>query len=452
LLGENTLLQATVQRLGALDHATAPIVVCNDEHRFMVARQLEAINVAPSAILLEPVARNTAPAIAAAAFEALAQSGDGEAPILLVLPADHVIRDEARFAEAVRRAVREACAGRIATIGVTPAYPETGYGYIKAGAATGAANEARVVEDFVEKPDTGRATALIEAGDHYWNSGMFVVGATQFLQELAVHATSIRDAAKAAHDNAVRDLAFLRLDVATFSRSPSISVDYALMEQTANAVVVPMDAGWSDIGSWASLSALFERDQEGNTTRGHVVLAGTRNTCVLGAHRVVAAVGVTDSVIVDTADALLVASKSAVQDVKTIVEQLKHENRDESMIHRKAYRPWGSYDAVYSGDGFKIKHLTVDPGHRLSLQMHQHRAEHWIVVRGIARVTRGDETFIVTENESTYIPQRVRHRLENAGTVTLELIEVQSGSYLGEDDIVRFDDAYGRVDRGPRQA
>ena len=427
-------------------------MVCNDEHRFMVARQLEAINVKPSAILLEPVARNTAPAIAAAAFEALAQSGEDEDAILLVLPADHVIRDEARFAEAVRSAVREARAGRIATIGVAPAYPETGYGYIKGGVPTRIDNEARVVEGFVEKPDVGRATALIEAGDHYWNSGMFAFGARRYLEELAAHATSIRDAAEAAHDNAVRDLGFLRLDVAAFSRSPSISVDYAIMERTANAVVVPMEAGWSDIGSWASLSALFETDREGNTTQGNVHLAGTRNTCVLGAQRVVAAVGVTDSVIVDTADALLVASKSAVQDVKIIVEQLKNGNFDESRVHRKVYRPWGSYDSVYGGEGFKIKHITVHPGHRLSLQMHHHRAEHWIVVRGTARVTRGDETFIVTENQSTYIPLRVRHRLENPGTVPLELIEVQTGSYLGEDDIVRFDDAYGRVDRDRRQA
>ena len=431
-------------RLAPLDHPIAPIVVCNDEHRFMVLQQLGAIDVVPSAILLEPVARNTAPAIAAAAFEALARSRAEEAPVLLVLPADHLIRDDVRFAAAVRTAVREACAGKLVTFGVAPAYPETGYGYIKAGPPTGPDEKARVVDGFVEKPDAGRAAAWIESGGHYWNSGIFVFEAARYLQELGIHAPSILDAVKAAHEKAVRDLAFLRLDAAAFAESPAVSVDHALMERTSNAVMVPMQADWSDIGSWASLSAQLEQDHEGNTTRGDVVLEGTRDTCVLGGNRIVAAVGVTDCVIVDTADAVLVAAKSAVQDVRKVVEQLRSDGRDECRIHRKVERPWGSYDVVHSDDGFKIKHITVAPGQKLSLQMHHHRAEHWIVVRGAARVTRGDDTFVVSENQSTYIPQRVSHRLENPGAVPLDLIEVQSGSYLGEDDIVRFEDAYGR--------
>ena len=452
LLDEHTLLQATAQRLAAFDHPRAPIVVCNDEHRFMVAEQLRAIGVTPAAILLEPVARSTAPAIAAAALEALAQCNQGEEPILLILPADHVIRGETQFAGAVRAAVREAAAGKLVTFGVPPAYAETGYGYIRAGSPTGVSEEARVVDGFVEKPDADYAAAWVDAGGYYWNSGMFVFGARRYLQELGAHAASIRDAVTTAHEKAVQDLAFLRLDAEAFAESPAVSVDYAVMEHTSNAVVVPLDAGWSDIGSWAALSSLLGRDEDGNTTQGDVVLEGARNTYVFGGERVVAAVGVADCVIVDTADAVLVADKSSVQDVKRVVEQLKSLGRDEYKIHRKVNRPWGAYDVVHGGHGFKIKHITVNPGQRLSLQMHHYRAEHWIVVRGIARVTRGDETFMVSENQSTYIPRRVRHRLENPGTAPLELIEVQSGAYLGEDDIIRFKDAYGRVDRDRHQA
>ena len=447
LLDEHTLLQATAQRLAALDHPRAPIVVCHDEHRFMVAEQLRAIGVTPAAILLEPVARSTAPAIAAGALEALAQCNEGEEPILLILPADHVIRGETEFVGAIRAAVREAGAGKLVTFGVPPAYAETGYGYIRAGCPTGVSEEARVVDGFVEKPDADHAAAWVDAEGYYWNSGMFVFGARRYLRELGAHAAPIRDAVRTAHEKAARDLTFLRLDAEAFAESPAVSVDYAVMEHTSNAVVVPLDAGWSDIGSWAALSVLLERDEEGNTAQGDVVLEGTRNTCILGGDRVVAAVGMTDCVIVDTADAVLVADKSSVQDVKRVVEQLKSAGRDEYQIHRKVYRPWGAYDFVHGGHGFKIKHITVNPGQRLSLQMHHHRAEHWIVVRGIARVTRGGETFMVSENQSTYIPQRVRHRLENPGTAPLELIEVQSGTYLGEDDIIRFEDAYGRVDR-----
>ena len=445
LLGEHTLLQATARRLATLDRPGAPIVVCNDEHRFMVVEQLAAIDVAPSAIVLEPVARNTAPAVAAAALAGLAQSSEGEEPVLLVLPADHYIRDHARFADAVRTAVREARAGKLVMFGVVPTYAETGYGYIRAGPANGHVDGPRVVERFVEKPDAERAAAWIETGNYFWNSGVFVFGAAQYLREVGIHATPIRDAVKRAHDKAVRDLKFQRLDRAAFAESPAVSVDHAIMERTSNAVMVPLDAGWSDIGSWASLSRLHERDENGNTTRGDVVLEGTRNTYIFGGDRVVAAVGVADCVIVDTADAVLVADKNMVQDVKKVVEKLKNSGREEYKIHRKVYRPWGSYDFVHGGHGFKIKHITVNPGQMLSLQLHRHRAEHWIVVRGTARVTRGEETFVVSENQSTYIPRNVRHRLENRATVPLELIEVQSGSYLGEDDIVRFEDAYGRA-------
>ena len=445
LLGDSTLLQATVQRLAALKRVSGPIVVCNDEHRFVVAQQLGAVDVVPSAIILEPVGRNTAPAIAAAAFEALAQSGEGESPILLVLPADHVIRAEAPFVGAVRSAVREACGGKLVTFGVVPVRPETGYGYIKAGLPSATENGARSIDGFVEKPDFDRAAAWVEDGDYFWNSGMFVFGALEYLQELGVHTASVRDAVKAAHQKATKDLGFIRLDAESFAGAPAVSVDHAIMERTSNAVVLPLEAGWSDIGSWTGLSELLERDKEGNTTRGDVVLEASRDTSVFAEDRMVAAVGMKDCVIVDTADAVLVADKSAVQDVRNVVERLKGEGRDECRVHRKVYRPWGCYDVVHNSEGFKIKLIAVNPGQRLSLQMHQHRAEHWIVVRGTARVTRGNETFIVAENQSTYIPPRVKHRLENPGTVPLELVEVQSGPYLGEDDIVRFEDVYGRA-------
>ena len=447
LAGEHTLLQATARRLAALDRSEAPIVVCGDAHRFMVAEQLAAIDVAPSAIVLEPVARSTAPAVAAAALEALAQGREGEEPVLLVLPADHVIRDGARFGSAVRAAVGEARTGKLVTFGVVPTRPETGYGYIRAGAPSGLGGEARIVDEFVEKPDAGRAAAWIEARGWFWNSGMFAFGAMRYLRELEAHAPSVRDAVQAAHDNAVAERAFVRLDAAAFAESPAVSVDHAIMEHTANAVMVPMDAGWSDIGSWDSVSALFDRNDAGNATQGDVVLEEVRDSYVRGGDRLVAAVGVSDCVIVDTADAVLVAHKSAVQEVRKVVERLDGAGRDESRVHRKTHRPWGSYEVVHGGEGFKVKQVTVNPGQRLSLQMHHHRAEHWIVVRGLARVTRGDETFIVAESQSTYIPRQVRHRLENPGSGPLEVIEVQSGAYLGEDDIVRFEDAYGRAGR-----
>ena len=454
LADEFTLLQGTARRLAAirrhaaLAHLSAPIVVCNEAHRFMVREQLQAVGVAPAAVLLEPAARDTAPAIAAAALQALAQTGDGGEPILLILPVDHVIRNEARFSDAVREALTEAVSGRLVTFGVPPAHPETGYGYILAGAPAGADTGARRVERFVEKPDAAAAAAFVEDGRYFWNSGMFVFGAGRYLRELRAHAKDLHDAAAMAHRTAEEDLGFLRLDADSFAASPSVSVDHAVMERASDAVMVPLDAGWSDIGSWAAVSELGERDAAGNVARGDVVLQGTRNTYVRGADRLVAAVGVTDLVIADTADAVLVAAKGASQDLRHVVATLASAGREEHRRHRMVHRPWGLFDVLHGGDGFKVKRIVVNPGERLSLQSHRRRAEHWIVVRGAARVTRGEETFTVSANQSTYIPPGTRHRLENPGPAPLELVEVQTGDYLGEDDIIRHDDAYGRSGAG----
>lgn len=446
LLDELTLLQGTARRLACIDGTNSPIVVCNERHRFMVAEQLRSIDVAPAAILLEPMARNTAPAIAAAALEAVARSGSGDEPVLLVLPCDHVIQDEARFAEAVRAAAGEAARGSLVAFGVIPTYAEPGYGYIQAVARAGSVDHARRVERFQEKPDVDTAAALIAAGNCYWNSGMFAFGVRTLLRELEAHAASILRAVEKAHAKAAPDLGFTRLDRECFAQSPSLSVDYAVMERTSNAVVVPLDAGWRDIGSWASLVELSQRDEAGNVVRGDVVAHDTRDCLIVGGTRLVTAIGTTDLVIVDTADAVLVAAKDAVRDVTRIVRKLEQADRDEQRTHRKVYRPWGSYESVHEGHGFHVKHIIVQPGGRLSLQSHRRRAEHWIVVRGVGRVTRDDETFLVHENESTYIPQGARHRLENPGSSPLELVEVQTGSYFGEDDIVRHEDVYGRAD------
>ena len=449
LLDDDTLLQATAQRLAFVEDAQCPIVVCNEEHRFVVAEQLRAVGVSPGAIVLEPMARNTAPAIAAAAHVALAQCAEGDDPVLLVLPSDHVIRNEARFGEAVRHASREAVRERLVAFGVVPTYAEVGYGYIMAGDRTGSVCDARPVERFQEKPNAETAASLIEAGNCYWNSGMFVFGARSFLHELGIHAPSIRSAVEMAHENAVPDLEFLRLNAEAFGQSPAISVDYAVMEPTSNAWVMPLDAGWQDMGSWASLAALSHSDEAGNVVHGDAVVHDTRNAFIHSNSRLVATIGVKDLVIVDTADAVLIADRNRGQDVKAVVRQLEQTGRHEHRTHRRVFRPWGSYDSVHEGEGFKVKHITVRPGQRLSLQSHRQRAEHWIVVRGIARVTRNGETFLVQENESTFIPKGARHRLENPGDAPLELVEVQTGDYLGEDDIVRFEDAYGRADAPP---
>ena len=444
LVEEHSLLQATARRLAPLDELRAPIVVCNEAHRFMVAEQLAAIDVTPSAVLLEPVGRNTAPAIAAAALEALTLE-DGQDPILLVLPADHVIRDEGRFAGAVRAAVTEAASGHLVTFGVVPAFAETGYGYIRAAGRTGVSEHGRGVERFVEKPDAAEAAAYLEEGGYYWNSGMFVFSAARYLRELGVHAPAVRDAVAQAHREAVEDMGFLRLEAESFSSSPAVSVDYAVMERTSGTVMIPLAADWSDVGSWAALADLGERDGDGNVAHGNTILEGVRNTYVHAGDRLVAAVGVSDLIVADTDDAVLVADRNAVQDIGKVVARLRTEGREEHRIHRKVRRPWGTFDDLHRGDRFKVKHIVVNPGHALSLQSHRHRAEHWVVVHGTARVTRGDETFVLTENQSTYIPPGTKHRLANPGTVPLELVEVQTGGYLEEDDIVRYEDAYGRT-------
>ena len=446
LPGERTLLQATARRLASLSGSRAPVVVCNEDHRFMVAEQLEAVGVGTSAVVLEPVGRNTAPAIAAAALTALALAEGGADPILLVLPADHVIRDEGRFAAAVEAAVEEARRGNLVTFGVAPAYPETGYGYIRAGTPTGVTDKGRRVERFVEKPDAAAAARYLEDGGYYWNSGMFVFPASRYLEELAARAPAVRDAVAAAHAKAAAEDGFLRLEAESFASAPAISVDHAVMERTSGAVMVPLDAGWSDVGSWAALADLDEKDAAGNTARGDALLEGARDTYVRAADRLVAAAGVSGLVIVDTADALLVASRDAAGELGKVVERLRSAGREEHRSHRRVRRPWGTFDDVHAGHGFKVKHIVVNPGQTLSLQSHRHRAEHWVVVRGTARVTRGEETFELSENQSTYIAQGEKHRLANPGSAPLEVMEVQYGSYLGEDDITRYEDVYGRVE------
>lgn len=451
LLEEQTLLQATARRLSLLDELRPPIVVCNESHRFMVTEQLGAIDLKPSAVLLEPAGRNTAPAIAAAALQALALDHDGEDPILLVLPADHVVRNENRFADAVRAAVREAAAGHLVTFGVTPAYAETGYGYIRASRRAGMNDGALRVDRFVEKPSAAAARRYVKDGSYYWNSGMFVFSASRYLSELAGHAPAVREAVDAAHRQAVEDMSFLRLEAESFSRCPSISVDRAVMEHTSGAVMIPLEADWSDVGSWAAVADLGSKDDAGNVVQGDTILEGVRNSYIRAGERMVAALGVTDLVIVDTADAVVVAGKNAVRDMGKVVARLRSADRKEHRVHRKVHRPWGMFNDVHAGEGFKVKHIVVNPGEALSLQSHRHRAEHWVVVRGTARVTRGDETFTLSEKQSTYIPQGAKHRLANPGAVPLEVVEVQSGGYLEEDDIVRYDDAYGRSDSGQRK-
>ncbi|WP_147653671.1 mannose-1-phosphate guanylyltransferase/mannose-6-phosphate isomerase [Vulcaniibacterium gelatinicum] len=436
LVGSDSLLQATWHRVAPLATA-APLVVANEEHRFMVAEQLREAGCETGTILLEPVGRNTAPAIAVAALEAMALGGD---PLLLVLPSDHVIADVARFHAAVRQARPAAEEGRLVTFGIVPAGPETGYGYIRAAAGEGV----RAVEAFVEKPDADTAAGYVASGAYFWNSGMFLFRASRYLQELARFRPQMLAACREAHAKARRDPDFVRLDREAFAASPSDSIDYAVMEKTDAAAVLPLAAGWNDVGSWSALWAIAGQDADGNAHRGDVIAQDCRNTLAWSDGRLLALLGLDDVVVVDTADAVLVARKDRVQDVKGIVATLKQRQRPEAAVHRRVYRPWGSYDAVDAGERFQVKRITVKPGAALSLQMHHHRAEHWVVVKGTARVTCGDEVLLLSENQSTYIPIGVRHRLENPGKVPLELIEVQSGSYLGEDDIVRYDDVYGR--------
>jgi mannose-1-phosphate guanylyltransferase/mannose-6-phosphate isomerase len=436
LVGDVTMLQATWNRVAAIA-GKAPIVVANQEHRFMAAEQLRECNVVPQALILEPIGRNTAPAIAIAALQALA---GGEDALLLVLPSDHVVRDDAAFHAAVQKAAVAADAGKLVTFGIVPTAPETGYGYIKAQAGAGV----HAVDRFVEKPDLATAQQYVASGEYYWNSGMFLFKASRYLQEMEALQPAILTACRAALDKASRDTDFIRLDADAFAASPNDSIDYAVMEKTADAAVVPLDAGWNDVGSWSALWEVSDKDADGNACHGDVIALDCRNSYAYG-NRLIAMVGLQDVVVVETDDAVFVGHKDRVQDVKEIVGQIKRDGRSEAAAHRKVYRPWGAYDSIDNGARFQVKRITVKPGATLSLQMHHHRAEHWIVVSGTAEVTRGEEVILLTENQSTYIPLGVTHRLKNPGKLPLELIEVQSGSYLGEDDIVRFEDQYGRA-------
>jgi mannose-1-phosphate guanylyltransferase / mannose-6-phosphate isomerase len=438
LVGRATMLQDTVRRLAGLEVA-APMVVCNEAHRFLVAEQLRSIDSRPRAIVLEPVGRNTAPAIALAAHATLAgEEGD---PLLLVLPADHVIPDVAAFHRAIEVAAAAARNGALVTFGIVPATPETGYGYIRRGALVGGSYR---IAEFVEKPELERAQAFLSSGEYYWNSGMFLFRARRYLEELEKFAPDIAAACGQSFAGAIRDLDFTRVDPAAFRNCRSESIDYAVMEKTADAVVVPLEAGWSDVGNWTSLHAACQHDEEGNALFGDVLVEDTHDSYIYAASRLVATVGLRDHVVVETKDAVLVAPKDRVQDVKKLVARLKGAGRYEYSLHREVFRPWGSYDSIDTGDRFQVKRLVVNPGGVLSLQMHHHRAEHWVVVSGTASITRGDETFLLEENQSTYIPIGVRHRIENPGRIPLHIIEVQSGSYLGEDDITRYEDRYGR--------
>lgn len=447
--GGLSMLQETLLRVDGLTDIEAPILVCNEEHRFMVGEQLQALRVGNGTILLEPEGRNTAPAIALAALQALESNVDA---ILLVMPADHVIRDVAAFHAAAIQACSVAEQNALVTFGIVPDSPETGYGYIKAGASRAVASETSnklksyAVEEFKEKPDAKTAEQYIASGSYYWNGGIFVFKAAKYLEELKAHAPAVYDACCAAMESKQSDLDFIRINEKAFAQSPDISIDYAVMENTREATVIPLDAGWNDVGSWSALWDVSEKDSNGNAITGDVLIHDTKNSHIVSESKLVSAVGVEDMVIVETADAVMVAHKSQAQNVKQIVTQLKAQNRSQVSHHRKVYRPWGWYDSVDAGDRFQVKRIQVKPGARLSVQMHYHRAEHWVVVKGTAEVTNGDKVYLLRENESTFIPIGTTHSLRNPSeSQVLEIIEVQSGSYLGEDDIVRFDDNYGRA-------
>lgn len=452
LAGENTLLQETVMRVFDADTTDparrfeAPLILCNDAHRFIIAEQLRAMGVEPLAIALEPVARNTAPAIAAAALMIAERDPDG---IMLVLPSDHIIRDGAAFQQSIDRASAAAQEGYLTTFGIEPEHPETGFGYIRRGSELENVPGVFDVAEFVEKPNADRARSFVESGEYAWNSGMFVFPVRKLLAEMERLQPELVEACQKAVAQASRDLTFIRLEEAAFALSPSISIDHAVMEPTQHAAVVTARGlGWSDVGSWSALWEIAESDENGNVTSGDVILHDAQGCYVRAEKRLVSGVGIRDLVIVETQDAILVSPRDRVQDVREIVARLDQAERPESEWHARVYRPWGSYESVADGDRFQVKQIVVSPGEKISLQMHHHRAEHWVVVQGTALVTKGDEQILLGENESTFIPLGVTHRLENPGEIDLTLIEVQSGAYLGEDDIVRFDDAYGRGGSG----
>ena len=441
--GEHSLFQETLMRLSMIQETGPPIIVCNESHRFMAAAQMQAIDIARSDIILEPQGRNTCPAITVGALAALK---DGDDPDLLVLPADHLIRNAALFAAAVHKGAELTREGNIITFGIVPDRPETGYGYIRKGEHVqgGAGGGACVVREFSEKPDYEKACSYVNSKEYFWNSGMFMFRASVFLDELARLSPQILDCCRESYEKARRDLDFTRLEERSFTSCPSISIDYAVMEKTPRAVVIPLEVGWSDVGNWLSLHEVSEKDECRNAVTGDVVLEDVHNCFIHSENRLIAALGVEDLIIIDTKDALLVSSITRAQDVKLIVGKLKEKMRKEVIFHSRTYRPWGSYESIDTGERFNVKRITVNPGAALSHQMHYHRAEHWIVVRGTARIIKKDEEFMLHEDQSTYIPLGTPHRLENPGKIPLELIEVQSGSYLGEDDIRRFVDNYGR--------
>lgn len=439
LAGDKTMLQETVLRLDGLSDLSSLLIVCNDAHRFMVAEQIRQLNKETGAIILEPCGRNTAPAVAIAALYALENEED---PALLVLPADHLIADVAEFQRIVALGCQQAEQGKLVTFGIVATTPETGYGYIRAAKVSDAS--VYPVAEFVEKPDLETAKDYLANGNYYWNSGMFMFRASRYLEELKTYQPDMLAACQKTFAAMEKDLDFQRLDEESFSACPADSIDYAVMEQTDSAVVIPLDAGWNDIGAWSALWEVHEKNQTGNVLIGDVLTDNAQNCYLHASQRLVAAVGVEDLVVVETADAVLVAQKDEVQNVKGIVEQLKQQQRNEALLHRRVNRPWGNYEGIDVGERFQVKRITVHPGASLSLQKHHHRAEHWIVVTGTAKVTCGETTMILTENQSTYIPLGEVHRLENPGKIPLEIIEVQSGSYLGEDDIIRFEDNYGR--------
>ncbi len=437
LFGDQSLFQDTLTRLSGLDELQAPIIVCNEEHRFMVAEQLQELGEHKADIILEPCARNTAPAIAIAALQAQLLGDD---PILLVLAADHVIHDHPAFHSAISKAKIVAEQGYLVTFGIVPDSPHTGYGYIEAENKTSSSK----VSAFVEKPNKEIAEQYLASGNYYWNSGMFMFKASTILQELALFAPEMLKNCQLAVDKAATDLDFVRLDKESFSACHSDSIDYAVMEKTDKAMVIPLDAGWSDVGSWSSLWENHDKDRDNNVSIGDVILEKVTNSYIHSEHRLVSVLGVDNLVVVETPDAVMIADKHQAENIKTIVSKLQKEERDEAIVHRKCYRPWGHYDAIDQGQRFQVKRITVNPGASLSLQLHHHRAEHWIVVKGTAEVTCGDVVSLVSENESTYIPLGTQHRLSNPGRVPLEIVEIQSGSYLGEDDIVRLQDNYNR--------
>ena len=452
IAGEQSMLQQTLQRLQGLDeHLTdsncdAPLIICNEEHRFIAAEQARASNIQHSGILLEPVGRNTAPAIALAALQALSYSNSNQQiesdPILLVLAADHHIAKATEFQQTVARGVEYARQGKLVTFGITPNAPETGYGYIKQGEPL--SRNVYAIECFVEKPDLTTAEQYINSGQYLWNSGMFMFRASRYLEELAEHSPEILAACKLALATQNTDLDFIRIDAEAFKSSPSDSIDYAVMEKTSHAAVIPMDVGWNDIGSWSAIWDVSEKDEHNNVIEGDVLTVDSQHNYIHAENKLVATVGVDNLIIVETKDAILVAKKDKVQGVKSIVSQLNQAGRAEHIYHREIFRPWGKYDVIDLGKRDKVKRITVKPGHKLSLQMHHHRAEHWVVVAGTAKVTNDEKTYLVEEDQSTYIPLGHIHSLENPGDLPLEMIEVQTGSHLSEDDIIRYQDSYGR--------